>query len=386
MAALPERTLSPTYLDVRDHHWLSALLDEYERFTGRRRGELDARLREPLRVACSRERQRRAQHVLDRMCEPVAVSGSAPARVREVLFAAAADRAPRGEVLERAAAALDCTPTAVESALFADLPAERLLPPLPAGLDVGELALRANLMLVQSLLSRAVELRISIWGNARDVVRSAQLRGLLCVVLAGPNGAGDALLEISGPLSLFRRTRVYGRALASLVPRLVWCDRFELNAECLLGQKRRTLRVRSGDPIFPSEQPKRFDSKLEQRFARDFARAAPDWELTREPAPVAVGDRLLFPDFGLVHRRDPSQRALLEIIGFWTPAYLADKLARIRDARLDGLILCIDEALNCTDHELPQGARVLYFRRRIDPAAVLKLIAPESLQCGSEQK
>jgi predicted nuclease of restriction endonuclease-like RecB superfamily len=374
---MPERTLSPSYLDVRDHLWLSALLDEYHRFAGRRRGELEARLREPLRVACARDRQRRAQHVLDRLCEPVATSASTPARVREVLFAAAADRAPRDEVLGRAAALLDCTSLDIDATLFADLPAERLLPPPPAGLDAGELALRTNLLLVQSLLSRAVELRISIWGNARDIVRSAQLRGLLCVVHGGPSGAADAVLEISGPLSIFRRTRVYGRALASLVPRLVWCDRFELHAECVLGRQRRTLRVRSGDPIFPADPPKRFDSKLELRFARDFARAAPDWELTREPAPVAAADRLLFPDFSLVHRRDPSRRALLEIVGFWTPAYLADKLARIRDAGLGEIILCIDESLNCTDRDLPQGARVVYVRRRIDPAAVLKLIAPE---------
>ena len=210
-------------------------------------------------------------------------------------------------------------------------------------------------------------------GNARDVVRYALLRGLLCVVHGQPSDA-TLTLEISGPLLLFRRTRVYGRALAALVPRLLHCERFELVADCTLNGRQQGICVRSGDPIYPADPPKRFDSKLEQRFARDFAKAAPDWEIVREPAPIAADGTLIFPDFALMHRRHPARRAWLEIIGFWTPAYLTDKLRRLRSAGLNHLVLCIDANLNCGPNDLPDSARVVRFKRRIDPNAVLALL------------
>jgi hypothetical protein len=279
-------------------------------------------------------------------------------------------------VIAATAKALDCSAAQLQAAILADLPGEKLIPRLPPQLHPAELALRVNLALVQALLRRATQLRVAVWGNARDIVRYAHLRGLLCVVRAGDTVADSpaAWLEISGPMSLFRRTRLYGNALAALVPRMGWCDRFEVHAECMFGDEIRSVRIGSGDPIFPAEQPKPFDSGLEQRFARDFARAAPDWDVVREPMPLAVGGHLFFPDFALVHRRDPARRTLLEIIGFWTPTYLANKLALVRSAGRDDLIICLDEARNCGEHELPAGVRVVRYRRRIDPQEVLKLL------------
>jgi predicted nuclease of restriction endonuclease-like RecB superfamily len=59
-----------------------------------------------------------------------------------------------------------------------------------------------------------------------------------------------------------------------------------------------------------------YDSRLEERFAREFRRVAPDWDLLREPEPIAAEGALIFPDFALQHRSDPSRRWLLEIVGF----------------------------------------------------------------------
>jgi predicted nuclease of restriction endonuclease-like RecB superfamily len=95
----------------------------------------------------------------------------------------------------------------------------------------------------------------------------------------------------------------------------------------------------------------------------------------REPEPVAAGTRLVFPDFALRHRHDPSRHWLVEILGFWTPEYVERKLALYRAARLPNLILCIDEARGCGEGDLPPGARVLRFRRRVDAAAVRRLVA-----------
>jgi predicted nuclease of restriction endonuclease-like RecB superfamily len=192
--------------------------------------------------------------------------------------------------------------------------------------------------------------------------------------------AEGIVLDVSGPFTLFRHTEVYGRALAGLVPRAAWCNRFELVADCALGRGGHTAKlvVRSGDPIAPGRELTRHDSRLEERFERDFRRAAPTWDVVREPRPVEAAGTLIFPDFELLNRRDPERRWLLEIAGFWTPEYLESKLGRLRAAGLHRLVLCIDERRPCTDAEFPRDARVIRYRNRIDPAAVLAVIDPRS--------
>jgi predicted nuclease of restriction endonuclease-like RecB superfamily len=182
------------------------------------------------------------------------------------------------------------------------------------------------------------------------------------------------VLELSGPFALFRHTRIYGRALGELVPFLAWCRRFRLRAACFLEGRRLTLELGPGDPIFPGDEPRPYDSRLEERFARDFRRLAPEWDVVREPEPIAAGGTLVFPDFALQHRADAGRRWLLEIVGFWTPDYVARKLARYGQARLTNLILCIDEQRNCARADLPAGALVVRFRRRVEAADILRLV------------
>lgn len=97
--------------------------------------------------------------------------------------------------------------------------------------------------------------------------------------------------------------------------------------------------------------------------------------MVREPEPVEAGRVLIFPDFGLVHRRDSRRRWLLEIAGFWTPDYLERKLAVYRAADLRNIILCIDEDRRAGDDVLPPAARIVRFRRRIDVQEVLRIVS-----------
>ena len=132
--------------------------------------------------------------------------------------------------------------------------------------------------------------------------------------------------------------------------------------------------LNSRDPIARSQPPQQFDSRIEERFAREFARATMDWDLVREPAPFEADGTLIFPDFAIVHRRDVSKRFLLEIVGFWTSDYLREKLKRLRSISDAPLILCINRALNCGDDELPAHSQVVWFQKRIDPGDVLEAI------------
>lgn len=259
------------------------------------------------------------------------------------------------------------------SALYADLPSERTLTvreplPLPS-----ELTLWANQALAREAVRGSTGVRIEVWGGTRAVLRQIALHRLLCVVRPGPDGS--VVADVSGPLALFRRTTMYGRALASLVPVLRGADRFTLTSRCSVRGRELAVRIGTGDPVFPPGAPlRRTDSRLEDRFARDFAKAAPDWDLVREPEPVEVDGTWIFPDFALQHRRDAGRRWLLEIVGFWTPEYLAAKLDRLRRSGRRDLLVCLDLDLGCGPEEVAGIPRVIGFRKRVDATAVLAAI------------
>ena len=365
----------PQFLAESDHPWLRALLEEYERFVGKPQRELQARLREPLPFEGPPRKLRLAIQILGRLRPSHRKTAVPPRRARTLVFEEAArTQAPPESALSAVAASLGVTPEDLRDSLFGDLPGERLVSAPAQPLSAVELALRCNLALVQTLLVHATMIRIDVDGNTRALVRQAKWRGLICVGIER-SGAG-ATLELSGPFALFRRTRLYGRALGELVPLLAWCPRFRLRAQCVVQDRRLTLQLGPNDPIFPAGAPRPYDSRLEERFAREFRRLAPSWDVIREPEPITAGTALIFPDFALQHRSNPARRWLLEIMGFWTPDYVVRKLALYRSARLSNLILCIDEDRNCAEADFPAGASVVRFRRRVDAATVLRVVDP----------
>ena len=366
----------PAWLGAEDHYWLRALINDLARLDGRPYREVASFLQEPSRAPSPPGKRRMAIWTLQSLCtrdRPVLdASVLRDAVAVEAQRARDADRFNRTAVLAEGARCLGLSLAAAEESLFADLPGERRLRfPDPAP-DPHSLATRTNLALAQGLLRLASEVTIELYGGARAVIRQVHLRRLLCTVRR-TNQEG-VHIDISGPFSLFRHTTMYGRALASVLPLLPWCERFELVARCILRGRAVSVRMRPGDPIAVGDPPRAYDSCLEERFAREFERANLDWELIREPEPFEAGDALVFPDFALVHRRDSSKRFLLEIVGFWTPDYLRDKLDRLRVIPKVPLVLCIDRGLNCSAGELPAHARVVWFQRRISPASVLAAI------------
>lgn len=374
------------YLGAQDEPWLRVLLAELHRFEGRRRRELAERLAEPLPCDAPYFKRRAATRVLFRLWnrsdEPAPRARSKqrtlrPSDVRAALFgaAAAAGDTSRAAIVSEVAARFGAAPDALEAALLADLPSERAVRAPERLVTPAEAALHTNLAIAQALVMRASRVALHVEGGVRAIVRLAKLRGLLCNVWAPP-GETDPRLEISGPFSLFRHTLVYGRALGELLPHLAWCAHFRLNAVARLYGRLAHVSMQSGDPLFPAGQPAPFDSRLEERFARDFSRLAPDWDVIREPTPLQAGPSLIFPDFLVRHRLEPARQALVELVGFWTPEYLTEKLARLRlvSASAPVLILCIDEDLGCASTELPPGLPVVTFRRHVDAAAVRDVV------------
>ncbi|HLQ39297.1 MAG TPA: DUF790 family protein, partial [Planctomycetota bacterium] len=154
-------------------------------------------------------------------------------------------------------------------------------------------------------------------------------------------------------------------SLAALLPLLPWCRRFELRAQLTVQGRTGTFVLASGDPILPGPPPRGEASALERAFVRDCARAGDAWTVVHEPAPVQLGEAVVFPDFALRQRRS-GRAVLVELAGFWPQEYLAKKVQLL--AAAENLLLCVPARRAA---ELPAHPRLLPFTRRVDVGAVL---------------
>ena len=106
--------------------------------------------------------------------------------------------------------------------------------------------------------------------------------------------------------------------------------------------------------------------------------------MVREDDVIDLGAEVLLPDFALEH--PDGRRAILEIVGFWTPEYLEEKLAKIRQAEVENLVLAVSEELDCTSEDIDLGAaRMLWFKTGIHVYDVVDLVeayATQTLSAG----
>jgi len=80
----------------------------------------------------------------------------------------------------------------------------------------------------------------------------------------------------------------------------------------------------------------------------------------------------MIPDFAIEH--PDGRRAIFEIVGFWTPEYLNEKLAKIRGADLDHLLVAVSERLECSADDFEEASdRVLWFKSGIHVYDVVEL-------------
>ncbi len=361
--------VEPRFLGDADAAWLEAMLATAAQHVGASWGALEAAMRRPAGEGVALQRQALAAWVLGRLYRRRVESAVGPADVRALVFGLAARSGERAAIIARAAEELEIDEKAVEQALFADLPLERIVVAPARAPSPGELAVRCNLEMCRSLLMRAIEVEIQVTGSAHSLVRRAQRGGLLWTLLATDGDAG--CLRLSGPLRLFRRTTRYGHALGALLPALADCDRFDLVATILVGEREVELRLRSGDPFLLPQAAER--QRPSARFARLVER---DQWIVQDAQPISVGRRVLFPDVELVSRQDETQRWLIERVGYWTGEYLEEMAAAYSAAGITRVILCVDERLRCGEGDVRDGIHVLRHRGRIRREEVCRALLP----------
>ena len=295
-------------------------------------------------------------------------STSRCAERRVEVFEAAAARHP----LLDAAAAPALLATAFPSApgrdeavalLYADYPEFHRLAAFPPDYTVEALRADYDLAQAQALLYSATRVTVEAARDFKRVLRYARLARLLHRVERIGEGYRFTL---DGPNSVLRRTRAYGVDFARFLAALVRLSGWRLTAEIELRKGWRpfifTLTSADGLGRDGAAAPPEFDSSLEAAIARKFGGERDGWRLLREGLVLdLVGGSLLVPDFVFRHR-DGTEVAL-EIVGYWTPEYLADKLKRLAAVRGVHLVVAVPRSLALRAARLP--ATVLPFRRRL---------------------
>jgi predicted nuclease of restriction endonuclease-like RecB superfamily len=348
--------------DHRDHDWIATVLDQVERTLGQPWRILLERLEA---AGTNPARAKAILGALRRVTGGRAERGRVAREVRGlVLGHPALDRDARDARLAAAACKLGLDPSDIEGLLWADIAKERPVT-LPTGRPrESTLAAFANLDRIQRAIRRAREVRIRIHDGGHELVRTAARYGLLANVTREDT---TTVLDITGPLALFHATTVYGRTLASLVPLLADQHRFALEVVCDYQGHLRRLHVES--PVWlPPVQRGRRRQTMAERLARGLT--ALGWHVEREPAPIANGAQLLFPELVVAPPERPEERTWIELVWFATIEYLDARLAAYHAAGIDRVRLFVDEARQV----LPVRDGLVGFTGRLDAEVVRKAL------------
>jgi predicted nuclease of restriction endonuclease-like RecB superfamily len=270
-------------------------------------------------------------------------------RARRVTFEAAervgvVSETERTTAIEQAAEGLAVTPADIERALYADRERRQVLTAVDARWDPAELIEQYNLSLAQTALFDATEVRLRA-SDPKTLVSAVKRLRLMYEI---EDTDGGRRVVVTGPDRLFRRTRRYGTRFARLLRTVAkTADEWELEATIDDRGTDRELHLSHEDVSVPGVEPVTevtYDSGVEADFAARFEALDLDWELTREPEPLAAGAHVVIPDFAFDYQYGDF-RIFFEIMGFWTPGYVEKKLSRLADLEDVEMLVALDESL-----------------------------------------
>jgi predicted nuclease of restriction endonuclease-like RecB superfamily len=288
-----------------------------------------------------------------------------PERARRHVFRAAESvgvvtEAERGEALSRAADDLDAAPAEVDEALYADREDRQVLSTLDVPYTPGELVAQYNLSLAQTALFDATEVRVRS-SDPRALVSMVKRLRLMYEIR---EREGRREVHVTGPDALFRATRRYGTRFARLLRTVAKASEWRVEATVDDRGTEREMVLTDADPIrVPDADPVAevsFDSNVEADFAARFDALDLDWELSREPEPLEAGARVMIPDFAFDYLHTDF-RVFFEIVGFWTPEYVAKKLETLERVADVDMLVAVDESLGIGEEIAARDHRVITY-------------------------
>jgi predicted nuclease of restriction endonuclease-like RecB superfamily len=308
--------------------------------------------------------------ILERRCVIGMDSIIEPATARRTVFeecgGAITDTKERKEVIVRAARKLSVQTDSFEHELWADMEENLIIKEFQT-ITPEALLRQYNLSLTQTLLFKATGMEIQIEDNYQHVFRKIKQLGLMYSIQ-------DDRICLDGPVSLFKMTERYGTALAKLLPAVMRCSKWSLKASILRKtmQGKRIYEFTLDDSrwIFAVEtsNSESFDSAIEKEFS---LLGFNGWQVRREPAVLQAGQYAFIPDFSLERN---GSRIYVEIIGFWTPEYLRNKIQKINLLKeKEDMILLVDRNLACSGSEFKTD-NLIFYNGKIPYLDILRIL------------
>ena len=210
------------------------------------RGELVAAFGDVVAAESVQRAMRAAQKLVLDQCDFAVREDIDPPSLRDALYRRAASIRSAGDPFDRdvivagIAADYDLDATTFETLLYADLDEARLVDATALRtMTPADLVARWELAEVQALLLRTERVTIDVDARPtelRALLRAMKLHQLLFEVEASTGGeagvgAGGVRFVIDGPVSLFSQSLRYGLKLALLVPKIMACRVYRLQAE-----------------------------------------------------------------------------------------------------------------------------------------------------------
>jgi len=387
--------VKPRYIDVEDEEYLRVAEDLVALFVshdGRARAALEESLQEYVGTGTDYRILRGLIKLLTDRCEFETSAPAEPAEIRRALFLKARERHPvaneetRAGLVAEAARELACEPAALLDALYADLPEHQRLA-LFEPVTASELLDLYNVAQAQALLYRSVEMRLWLEPQAPEGFRElfGAIKAYRLIHTVRGNSRAGYEVRLDGPASIFQRSQKYGIQMAVFLPALLLCKGWRMRAE-IQGRQNRVayFELTSGQTRLRSHYPEitPYENPVVEKFAAAWTRAATGWELEQSSEVIDLGDSAFIPDFVLYHTKTGA-RVYLEVLGFWTPEHLRERLLEFDHAGRHDFILAVwDELRGTRDPMTNVPPNTILFKRNLDPAAVA-LMADELIQKGT---
>jgi len=368
----------PEFVDADRESLAARVIGCYQGHVGESRGDLQDALETVERDSDDFKLVRGFAKLLDREAAWEVHSPVEPRQAREAAFGTSetvgvVTETERERALARAAERLEVTADEIAASLYADLERREILAEIESRWRPGELIDQYNLSLAQTALFDATEIRIRT-GDPTTVVSAVKRLRLLYEVRTLPESErrevadADREIVVTGPDALFRATRRYGTRFARLLRTLAGTATWRLDATVDDRGTERDLTLTDDDVSVPGVDPVTevtYDSSVEESFARRFAALDLDWDLVREPDPIAAGEHVVVPDFALDWEHSDF-RVYFEIMGFWTPEYVEKKLSRLADVEAVELLVAVDESLGVGEAIETRDHRAIPYSGQVD--------------------
>jgi predicted nuclease of restriction endonuclease-like RecB superfamily len=375
--------IKPRYIDAADEEYLRVAGDLVALFTdhvGRTRAALAESLQEYVGTGTGYRILRGLIKLLTDRCEFKTNAPTEPTEIRRALFLKARARHPvvgteaRAELVAETARELACAPDALLESLYGDLPDnqrltlfEPLMPP--------ELLDLYNVAQAQALLYRSVEMRLWLETQTAEGFRElfGAIKAYRLIHTVKGNSREGYEVRLDGPASIFQRSQKYGIQMAVFLPALLLCGGWRMRAE-IQAQRGRVayFELSSTQTRLRSHylSVTAYENPVVEKLAATWARAHLAWTLEQSSEVIDLGDSAFIPDFLLRHE-ETGARVFLEVLGFWTPEHLRERLLEFDHAGVHNFILAVWDELRGTRDPLTNiPPNTIVFKRNLDPGIV----------------